>query len=112
MSNACLVQDSDAPARAVTESPVCVECGRSVELLLRQYTRGIRLGRCVSTQECRWYIYFYDLRIAIPAPCLKELTTSLQYCTVAHCTGHFRSGYRIPGAVLVPLPDMLLHDGV
>ena len=31
------------------QSLVCVECGRPVALLFREYNRGnIRLGRCVS----------------------------------------------------------------
>ncbi|CAM9641939.1 unnamed protein product [Discosporangium mesarthrocarpum] len=36
-----------ADSKASFRSPICVECGRPVELLFRQYTKGsIRLGRC------------------------------------------------------------------
>lgn len=38
-------------AVATSPSLVCVECGRPVELLFRQYTSNIRLGRCVSDAE-------------------------------------------------------------
>lgn len=42
-------QQQAAAAAAMAPSLVCVECGRPVALLFREYNRGnIRLGRCVS----------------------------------------------------------------
>lgn len=67
-------QQQEAPSAAAAARPVCVECGRPVALLFREYNKGnIRLGRCVSLYD--------SLKIELPVLRPRNMGTQEQTAT-------------------------------